>query len=63
MTEDPTRHAGIADITERKKEGRRDLAKLSFGEKIARIQIMRERLLPLKLARERRQSRNREGQT
>jgi hypothetical protein len=53
MTEDdPAHRMTLADIVNRKDEGRRELARLSFGEKIARIQVLRERLRPLKLARE-----------
>jgi hypothetical protein len=52
--DDPTHRMSLADIIDRKEEGRRELARLSFGEKIARIQALRERLRPLKLARERR---------
>ena len=63
MMEDPERRDLLAAIAERKREGRRELAKLPFGEKIARIQAMRERLLPLKLARERRQSLRRDNKT
>lgn len=44
----------ISDILARKAEGRRDAAKRSFGEKIAWAEAMRERLAPLKRAREER---------
>jgi hypothetical protein len=44
----------IFDILARKAEGRRDIARRSFGEKIAMIEALRERLAPLKQARERR---------
>jgi hypothetical protein len=40
------------DILQRKAEGRRELAALSFGEKIRRLEALRERLEPIKLARE-----------
>jgi hypothetical protein len=46
----------ISDILVRKQEGRRAKARLSFGEKIARIEAMREDLLPLKRAREARRA-------
>jgi hypothetical protein len=42
----------ISDILKRKAEGRREIARRSFGEKIALIEQMRERLAPLKRARE-----------
>jgi hypothetical protein len=44
----------ISDILARKAEGRREAAKRSFGEKIAWVEQMRERLAPLKRAREER---------
>jgi hypothetical protein len=44
----------ISDILARKAEGRRDLSNRTFGEKIAAIEQLRERLEPLKQARERR---------
>ncbi len=46
----------ISDILARKAEGRRDAARRSFGEKIAWVEEMRERLAPLKRAREERQA-------
>ena len=46
----------ISDILARKEEGRRALARRSFGEKIAWCEEMRERLAPLKRAREARQA-------
>ena len=51
------RYPDVSDILERKREGRRKLSKLTFGEKIARIEALRERLEPLKRAREGRQRR------
>jgi hypothetical protein len=44
----------ISDILARKAEGRRNLSRLSFGQKIAMVEALRERLAPLKRARERR---------
>lgn len=35
------------DILARKAEGRRELAALTFGEKIARMEALRDRLAPL----------------
>jgi hypothetical protein len=43
-----------SDIFQRKAEGRRKLAALSFGEKVARLEALRERLAPFKAARENR---------
>jgi len=37
----------ISDILERKAEGRRVLAKLSFVEKVERMEALRERLGPV----------------
>lgn len=44
----------ISDILARKAEGRVKLAKLPFGEKIARMEALRERLAPFKRLREER---------
>jgi hypothetical protein len=44
----------ITGILARKAEGRRDISRRSFGEKIAMMEALRERLVPLKQARERR---------
>ena len=54
MTESNSKYPDISDILARKAEGRRDAAKRSFGEKIAWVEQMRERLAPLKRAREER---------
>ena len=57
MTEDELKtFPDISDILARKAEGRREIARRSFGEKIAMIEVMRERLAPLKQAREMRQA-------
>ena len=45
----------ISDILARKAEGRREIARRSFGEKIAMMEALRERLEPFKRAREARQ--------
>ncbi len=37
----------ISDILQRKAEGRKALAKLSFVEKVQRMEALRERLAPL----------------
>jgi hypothetical protein len=49
----PNVYPDISDILARKAEGRREIARLSFGEKIALVERMRERLAPFKKARER----------
>jgi hypothetical protein len=46
----------ISDILARKAEGRREIARRSFGEKIAMMEALRERLEPFKRAREARQA-------
>jgi hypothetical protein len=56
MTDEPQIYPDISDILARKAEGRRDLARRSFGEKIAWCEMMRERLAPLKRAREARRA-------
>jgi hypothetical protein len=52
----PTRpiYPDISDILARKAEGRREAAKRTFGEKIVWAEEMRERLAPVKRAREER---------
>jgi hypothetical protein len=61
MTERKPNYPDVSDILARKAEGRRDAAKRSFGEKIAWVEQMRERLAPLKHAREERQAAQRKG--
>ena len=52
----------ISDILARKTEARREIAARSFGEKIALVEKLRERLAPFKEAREqRRAKRNDKG--
>jgi hypothetical protein len=46
----------ISDILQRKAEGRRDLARRSFGQKIAAMEALRERLAPFKRLREARRA-------
>ena len=41
----------ISDILQRKSEGRRNITALSFGEKIEMLEIMRDRISPLRDAR------------
>jgi hypothetical protein len=50
----PTIYPDVSDILARKAEGRRDISRRSFGEKIAVVEALRERLAPFKMARERR---------
>jgi len=49
-----TVYPDVSDILARKAEGRRDISRRSFGEKIAMVEQLRERLAPFKRARERR---------
>jgi hypothetical protein len=51
-----TNYPDISDILKRKAEGRRDIARRSFGEKIAMMEALRERLAPFKRAREQRRA-------
>jgi hypothetical protein len=46
------KYPDISDILNRKAEGRRDIAARSFGQKIAMVEALRERLAPLKRLRE-----------
>jgi len=48
----PEAYPDVSDILARKEEGRRNLARLSFGEKIVLVEALRERLEPLRRARE-----------
>ena len=45
-------YPNVSDVLARKEAGRRALSKLSFGEKIERMEILREQVRPLKEARE-----------
>ena len=49
---DRSADAILAEILARKAEGRREIAKRSFGEKIEMMEALRERLEPFKRARE-----------
>jgi hypothetical protein len=51
-----TTYPDTSDIFARKAEARRERAKLSFAEKIAIIEAMRERDAPFRKARERRRA-------
>ena len=46
----------LAIVLARKAQGRRDIARRSFGEKIAMMEALRERLAPFKRERERRRA-------
>jgi len=56
MKEPETIYPDICDILQRKAEGRRDLARRSFGEKIAAMEALRERLAPFRRLREQRRA-------
>ena len=60
---DPPKEAfpDISDILARKAEGRRENARRSFGEKIAMMEALRERLEPFKRAREARQAKRKKS--
>ncbi len=58
MNDAPNRtYPDISDILALKAEGRRERARLSYGEKIDMVERMRERLAPFKRAREERRAR------
>jgi hypothetical protein len=60
MTERPPRYPDIADILAQKAAGRRQRAALSFAEKLAILDALKERVQPIIQAREfRRQQKNR----
>jgi hypothetical protein len=46
----------ISDILARKAEGRREIARRTLGEKIAMMEALRERVEPMKRAREARKA-------
>jgi hypothetical protein len=52
MSDDKTVYPDISDILARKERGRRDLASLSFDEKLKILEEMREHLEPMRRARE-----------
>jgi hypothetical protein len=49
----------ISDILQRKAEGRKEIAARSFGEKLLMLEIMRDRVAPLREAREMRRDQRR----
>jgi len=59
MKQPETNYPDISDILKAKAERRRDIARRSFGEKIAMMEALRERLAPFKRLRERRQAEKR----
>jgi hypothetical protein len=56
MKRPKTTYPDISDILRRKAEGRRDIARRTFGEKIAIMEALRERLAPFKRLREQRRA-------
>jgi hypothetical protein len=48
VTQDKTVYPDTSDIFALKDEGRREIRRRSFGEKIAMVEKLRERLAPLK---------------
>ena len=56
MKQPETVYPDISDILKAKAERRRDIAHRSFGEKIAMMEALRERLEPFKRAREARRA-------
>ena len=54
MKRSETIYPDISDILQRKAEGRGEIARRSFGEKIAMMEALRERLAPFKRLREQR---------
>jgi hypothetical protein len=56
-----TAYPDIADILQRKAEARKERAALPFGEKIAIVEALRERLAPFRRAREEREAARRKA--
>jgi len=56
MKQSETIYPDISDILKAKAERRRDIARRSFGEKIAMMEALRERVAPFKRAREQRRA-------
>ena len=63
MTDVRNTFPDVSDILAQKEQRRRTAAARSFGEKIAIVEAMRERLAPLKFARQARQARERRAAT
>jgi hypothetical protein len=62
MSEKKAVYPDISDILRRKDAGRKEIASRTFGQKIAMVEAMRERLAPLKRLRERREAERRRGE-
>jgi hypothetical protein len=56
MKQSETIYPDIFDILKAKAERRRDIARRSFGEKVAMMEALRERVAPLRRAREQRRA-------
>ncbi len=56
MKRPETTYPDISDILQRKAEGRRDISRRPFGEKIAMMEALRERLAPFKRLRAQRRA-------
>jgi hypothetical protein len=56
MTRPETTYPDISDILKRKAEGRRDIVRRSFGERIAMMEALCDRLAPFKQVREQRRA-------
>jgi hypothetical protein len=54
MKQPETIYPDISDILQRKAEGRCEISRRSFGEKIAMMEALREQLAPFKRLREQR---------
>ena len=54
-------YPNVSDILARKKAARRDISRRPFGEKIAMVEVMRERLVPLKRIRQERHAQTPKG--
>jgi hypothetical protein len=57
----PAAYPDISDILRRKAEARKENAALPFGEKIARLEALRERLAPFNRARKEREAARRKA--
>jgi hypothetical protein len=56
MKFDQSYYPDISDILQRKAEGRREIAARSFEQKLQMLEAMRNRVAPLREARERRRA-------
>jgi hypothetical protein len=62
MSNDRKDFPDISDILSRKAEGRRKNARRTLGEKIAMMEALRERVEPLRRAREARRAKRKKGE-